>query len=78
MPPVWKAHSLANEHEGPELDLSPGAKVVTTVDLQDVPEGTKGKVLLANGFNWKRYRVLFENGAEVGHLDGRHIRSAKK
>ena len=24
------------------------------------------KVLLANGFNWLRYRVLFDNGVEIG------------
>ena len=33
----------------------------------------QGKVLLANGMNWRRYRVLFENGQELGHLDDRHI-----
>ena len=27
------------------------------------PTGTEGKVILANGFNWLRYRVLFANGA---------------
>ena len=38
-----------------------------------MPEGTPGKVILANGFNWLRYRVLFENGAELGDLDDRHL-----
>jgi hypothetical protein len=55
---------------------------VAKVDLPDVPAGTKGKVILANGFNWLRYRVRFENGAEVGDLDGRHLeptgRAAKR
>ena len=36
-------------------------------------QGTKGKVLVANGMNWRRYRILFENGTELGHLDARHI-----
>jgi hypothetical protein len=39
-------------------------------------------VILANGFNWLRYRVRFENGAELGDLDGRQIepigRAAKR
>jgi hypothetical protein len=47
-----------------------------------VPIGTEGKVILANGFNWQRYRVLFENGAEVGDLDHRNLepigRTAKR
>jgi hypothetical protein len=38
-----------------------------------VPVGTPGKVILANGFNWLRYRVRFENGVELGDLDGRHL-----
>jgi hypothetical protein len=47
-----------------------------------VPAGTEGKVILANGFNWLRYRVLFSNGAELGDLDHRHLvplgRAAKR
>ena len=46
------------------------------------PAGTEGKVILANGFNWQRYRVLFDNGVEVGDLDSRNIeptgRTAKR
>ena len=45
-------------------------------------KGTVGKVLLANGFNWQRYRVLFTNGVELGDLDQRTIvasgRTAKR
>ena len=56
--------------------------MVATTDLADVPSGTEGKVLLANGFNWQRYRILFNNGIEVGDLDARHIapigRAAKR
>ncbi|NNE12621.1 MAG: hypothetical protein HKN41_10320 [Ilumatobacter sp.] len=50
--------------------------------MHGAPTGTEGKVILANGFNWLRYRVLFDNGAEVGDLDQRHIepigRAAKR
>lgn len=73
----WKPHSLAVPHPD-QLDLRMGDKVRTISDLPGdgrgtVPEGTDGKVLLANGFSWQRYRVLFENGIELGDLDGRQI-----
>ena len=59
-----------------------GDKVRTIVDLHGVAAGVEGKVILANGFNWQRYRVLFDNGAELGDLDHRHIepigRTAKR
>ena len=39
-------------------------------------------MILANGFNWQRYRVLFTDGTELGDLDHRHIepigRAAKR
>ena len=39
-------------------------------------------MILANGFNWQRYRVLFTDGTELGDLDQRHIepigRAAKR
>ncbi|MSY42728.1 MAG: hypothetical protein F2645_02940 [Actinobacteria bacterium] len=54
----------------------------TTVDVDGAPAGTEGKVILSNGFNWLRYRVLFVNGNEIGDLDHRNIepigRSAKR
>lgn len=46
------------------------AKVVAAVDLPGVPAGTPGKVYLVNGVTWKRYRVAFQNGVELGSLDG--------
>jgi hypothetical protein len=48
-------------------------KVRAVTDLPGVPSGTKGKVIVANGMNWRRYRVLFDNRQELGHLDARHI-----
>jgi hypothetical protein len=68
----WKPHSLAKPHEG-QLDLRIGDKVQAIVDLPGIAEGTAGKVILANGFNWQRYRVLFATGAEHGDLDRRNI-----
>ena len=77
----WKPHSLATPHPD-QLVLKMGDKVRTTAEIHGVPVGTEGKVILANGFNWQRYRVLFNNGAEIGDLDKRQIepigRAAKR
>jgi hypothetical protein len=78
----WKPHALAKPHAD-QLDLKIGDRVEATVDLDaGVPSGTPGKVILANGFNWQRYRVAFVNGIEVGDLDQRNIvpvgRTAKR
>ena len=79
--PTWKPHSLAKPHPD-QLDLRMRDKVVASVDLPGVPAGTKGKVLLTGGFNWMRYRVLFDNGVELGDLDARNLqptgRAAKR
>ncbi len=78
---LWKPHALANPHKD-QINLRNGDKVATSVDLDGAPAGTEGKVILANGFNWLRYRVLFTNGAEISDLDHRHLipigRTAKR
>jgi hypothetical protein len=78
---VWKAHKLAKPPAN-ALELWKGAKVEAKEDLSGVPAGTPGRVILANGFNWLRYRVAFANGVELADLDERHItpigRTAKK
>ena len=74
---TWKAHSLAHPATD-QLDVAKGDKVIATVDLEGVPEGTVGKIVLANGFNWLRYRVRFSNGIELNDLDGRHLKPAKQ
>ncbi len=71
----YAPHKYATE-DFTGLMLKPHAKVVAHTDLPGVPAGTRGKVLLANGMSWRRYRVLFDNGSELGHLDGRHIEKA--
>ncbi len=79
--PLWKPHSLAKPHAD-QINLRLGDQVVATVDLDGVAAGSEGKVILANGFNWQRYRVLFSNGVELGDLDARQIaatgRTAKR
>lgn len=47
--------------------------VSATLDLPGVPEGTKGKVKLVNGFEWRRYWVFFDNGVELGQLDNNDL-----
>jgi hypothetical protein len=49
--------------------LRKGATVVARTDLRDVPEGTKGKVVLVNGLTWIRYWVRFENGVAMGSVN---------
>lgn len=79
--PLWKPHALAHPHPD-QLELRIGDRVVSTAEIQGVPVGTEGRVLLANGFNWQRYRILFANGVEIGDLDGRQLaptgRAAKR
>jgi hypothetical protein len=72
---IWKPHALAKPHAN-QLELRMGDRVRSTVELTGVPVGTEGKVILANGFNWQRYRVQFTNGIELGDLDGRNIEPA--
>ncbi len=55
-----------------------GDTVRSTVELSGVTSGSNGKVILANGFNWLRYRVRFDNGIEIGDLDQRHIEPVGK
>jgi hypothetical protein len=83
--PAWKPHSLARPTPD-QLELGVrttklGFKVTTKVvairELAGVPEGTPGKVMLANGFNWMRYRVLFANGIELADLTGDDIGPSK-
>ena len=52
-----------------ETPFKTGEKVRALAALPDVPEGTKGKVQLANGFRWKRYWVRFDNGVSLGQID---------
>lgn len=77
VPQSWKPHALANPHTN-QIDLSMGDTVKSTVDLTGVAAGTEGKVILANGFNWLRYRVRFSNGVEIGDLDQRNIEPTGK
>lgn len=52
--------------------------VAATDELPGVPAGTKGRILVAYGISWPRYRVLWENGAESGNVDARYLTPAKR
>jgi hypothetical protein len=53
-------------------------ETVRTLDaLPGVPQGTAGRVYLVDGFAWTRYRVLFDNGVDVGSLDGTSLARRK-
>jgi len=49
------------------------ARVTAAHDLDGVPAGTAGKVVMVTGLSWIRYRVRFDNGVELNLLDGRHL-----
>ena len=49
--------------------LKRGERVRLVTGLPGVPEGTEGKVAMANGFTWNRYWVRLVDGRVVGHID---------
>ncbi len=58
---------MAKARDGQQLRRKD--RVVAAEDLQDVPAGTPGRVIVVNGFRWLRYWVRFDNGVEAGQLD---------
>ncbi|MGI9624718.1 MAG: hypothetical protein ACR2PK_17940 [Acidimicrobiales bacterium] len=53
-------------------------RVKAATDLVGVPEGTEGRVILSNGFDWVRYWVHFDNGVEMGSLHRDKLVRAKE
>ena len=53
--------------------LKRGARVRLVSGLPGVPQGTEGKVAMANGFTWNRYWVRLVDGRVVGHIDHRDL-----
>lgn len=47
--------------------------VLATETLPGVPVGTLGKIKMINGFSWVRYWVFFDNGVEMGSIDGSQL-----
>jgi len=48
--------------------LKPHQRVTLTRDIRNVPEGTNGKIKVAQGLTWVRYWVQFDNGQWVGSV----------
>jgi hypothetical protein len=48
-------------------------KVKALENFPGVPRGTEGRVLLVDGFAWTRYRVAFDNGRDIGSIDGSQL-----
>ena len=53
-------------------------KVKALDDLPGVPQGTRGRVQLVAGFSWIRYRVAFDNGVDLGSIDGSRLSRANQ
>jgi hypothetical protein len=64
--------------KGVATEFRRNERVRTLDDLPGVPKGTEGQVLLVAGFTWTRYRVAFDNGYDVGSIDGSHLSRPKE
>ncbi|MFV0523326.1 MAG: hypothetical protein ACK5RL_02390 [Acidimicrobiales bacterium] len=52
-----------------DTPFRPGEKVMTTVPMEDLEEGARGKVRVANGIGaWRRYWVRFNDGRLRGQI----------
>jgi hypothetical protein len=52
--------------------------VRAAVALPGVPVGTRGRIKLRDGFAWIRYWVLFDNGVDLGSIDGSQLRKTDR
>jgi hypothetical protein len=57
--------------------LRSGERVVAAVDMPQIPEGTRGKVIMAEGLTWIRYWIRFDNGVVRGSLHRDKLARAK-
>lgn len=64
---------LFGKNPEPDDPFKKNEHVVATEDLRGVPEGTRGRVKLINGFDWVRYWVFFDNGVQLGSIDGTQL-----
>ena len=53
----------------PNRPMKRGEKIISANPLPGVPEGTRGRVKVVNGFEWIRYWIFFENGIALGSVD---------
>ena len=50
-----------------------GDWVVAVEPMGDIPEGTRGRVKVIDGFGWVRYWVAWETGAWTGSVDSASV-----
>src|SRR5579862_4890582 len=50
-----------------------GDWVIAVEPIGDIPEGTKGRVKVVDGFGWVRYWVAWETGVWMGSVDSSSV-----
>jgi len=53
--------------------LRVGDRVVAVQAVGAIPEGTRGRIKLVDGFGWTRYWVAWETGEWTGSVDGQAV-----
>ncbi len=66
------------DESSPSSEFHGKDRVIAVHDLDGVPAGTAGRVVMVTGLSWIRYRVAFDNGVELNLLDGSHLAPAPK
>jgi hypothetical protein len=51
-------------------DLRVGDTIVAVEPVGDIPEGTRGRIKVIDGFEWIRYWVAWDTGEWTGSVDG--------
>ena len=60
---------MAKKEQTLDTPFRKNETVQTTADLGDIPEGSAGKVKLANGLgHWRRYWIMFADGQVRGQI----------
>jgi hypothetical protein len=58
--------------------LRVGDKVVAVKPIGAIPEGTRGRIKVADGFGWIRYWVAWETGEWMGSVDAASVVGADR
>jgi hypothetical protein len=58
--------------------LRVGDKVVAVKPVGAIPEGTRGRIKVADGFGWIRYWVAWETGEWTGSVDAGSVVAADR
>lgn len=69
---------MAKQAKQAATEFRRNERVKALEDLPGVPQGTEGRVLLVSGFAWTRYHVAFDNGVDIGTVDGSRLSRPKE